>query len=135
MGDDMASAVKISNYQRPVDLLNIAQRNRETERLPGEGRSFKEMFSRELADNRSLQFSRHASQRLFSRDISLDDEHLNRIADAVDRAAEKGSRETLILTDHVVLVVAVNNRTVVTAFDRDNLRDGVVTSIDSAVIL
>lgn len=132
----MANAVKISNYQRPVDLLEIARRNRNSEsvRQPGK-ETFKEMFSRELADNRSLQFSKHASQRLYSRDISLNDEQMNKIADAVDKAAEKGSKETLILTEDVALVVAIRNRTVVTAFDRDNLRDGVVTSIDSAVIL
>ena len=132
----MSSAVKISNYQRPVDLLEIARRNRNSEdvRQPDK-KTFQEMFSSELAENRSLQFSKHASQRLFSRDIRLNDEKMNKIADAVDKAAEKGSKETLILTEEVALVVAVQNRTVVTAFDRENLRDGVVTSIDSAVIL
>jgi len=132
----MANAVKISNYQRPVDLLEIARRNQNSESVRQTGKeTFKEMFSRELADDRSLQFSKHASQRLFSRDIRLNDEQMNKIADAVDKAAEKGSKETLILTEEVALVVAVRNRTVVTAFDRENLRDGVVTSIDSAVIL
>jgi len=53
----------------------------------------------------------------------------------VDKAQNRGSKETLILTDEFALVVSVKDRTVVTAFDRDNLRDGVVTSIDSAVIL
>ena len=132
----MAGAVKISNYQRPVDLLEIARRNRNSENVrQPDKETFQEMFSRELAENRSLQFSKHASQRLFSRDIRLNDEQMNKIADAVDKAAEKGSKETLILTEDVALVVAVRNRTVVTAFDRENLRDGVVTSIDSAVIL
>jgi len=132
----MSNAVKISNYQRPVDLLEIARRNRNSEdvRQPDK-KTFKEMFSSELAESRSLQFSKHASQRLFSRDIRLNDEQMNKSADAVDKAAGKGSKETLILTEEVALVVAVQNRTVVTAFDRENLRDGVVTSIDSAVIL
>ena len=39
------------------------------------------------------------------------------------------------LWDMALLVVSVENRTVITAFDRDQLRDGVVTSIDSAVII
>ncbi len=93
------------------------------------------MFSRELAADRAVHFSKHASQRLFSRGIALSDATLAKIAAAIDRAAAKGSRETLVLTDEAALVVAVPNRTVITAFDRDNLREGVLTSIDSAVIL
>jgi len=42
---------------------------------------------------------------------------------------------TLILDDVAAYVVSVPNRTVITAFDRATLQDGVFTSIDSAVIL
>ncbi|HUV31657.1 MAG TPA: TIGR02530 family flagellar biosynthesis protein [Acidobacteriota bacterium] len=130
------NGMRISNYQRPVDLLEIAQRGPQPQPAEApDGGSFKEMFSRELADSRSVQFSKHASQRLFSRNIELSAEQLNRIADAIDRAAHKHSKETLILTEEAALVVSVANRTVITAFDRENLRSGVVTSIDSAVIL
>lgn len=130
------NAVKINNYTRSVDLLNIANRNKtQTDSKVAGGKSFQDMFSSELASGRGIQFSKHASQRLHSRGIELSDHTLGRIADAVDKAAIKGSRETLILTDEAALVVSVENRTVITAFDRENLRDGVVTSIDSAVIL
>lgn len=127
---------KIANYQRPVDLLEIAQRGNAPVRQKTDGQtSFKEMFSMEMADSRQVNFSKHASARLFSRGIELSDEQLSAISNAIDKAKEKGSKETLILTDEAALVVAVDNRTVVTAFDRENLREGIVTSIDSAVIL
>lgn len=130
------NAVKINNYTRPVDLLEIAHRGKANAADKQAGKSaFKDMFSAELASDRAVQFSRHASQRLHSRGIELTDDQLNRIADAVDRAGAKGSRETLILTDEAALVVSIENRTVITVFDRENLREGVVTSIDSAVIL
>ncbi len=130
------NTVKINNYNRPVDLLEIANRSkpRDGSKAAGET-SFKDMFSAELGSGREVQFSKHASQRLHSRGIELTDELLNQIADAVDKAEAKGSRETLILTDEAALVVAVESRTVITAFDREHLREGVVTSIDSAVIL
>ena len=135
-GIGIANAVKINNYTRPVDLLEIADRGRgKNAGRAGESGSFRELFSAELADSREVTFSKHASQRLYSRGIELSADQLNRIAEAVDKAAAKGSRETLILTDEAALVVSVDNRTVITAFDRDNLREGVVTSIDSAVIL
>jgi flagellar operon protein len=136
----MSGAERINNYQRPVNLLQIAERRgpneAKTDSATGEKKaSFKEMFSREVAADRQVVFSKHASERLFSRGITLSTEQLNRLADAVDKANAKGSRETLVLTDEAALVVSVKNRTVITAFDRENLRDGVVTAIDSAVII
>ena len=129
-------ALKIANYQRPVELLEIAQRKQaQSSSVKADGESFKDMFSRELGESRPVVISRHASARLHSRGINLDDAKMNRIADAIDKAEIKGSKETLILDDEVALVVSVENRTVITAFDRNNLKEGVITSIDSAVIL
>jgi len=131
----VGSSIPLNRLQQPVNLIEIANRGKAEEKAkPGEA-SFKDMFSRELAANRDLVFSKHAQQRLYSRGLELSDTKLQEIADAVDRAETKGSRETLVLSDDIALVVSVPNRTVVTAFDRDNLRDGIVTSIDSAVIL
>ena len=130
------NAIKINNYTRPVDLLDIASRGKTGASIgTSDKSSFHDMFSAELASTRDVQFSKHASQRLHSRGIELTDEILGQIAGAIDKAEAKGSRETLILTEEAALVVSIENRTVITAIDRDNLREGVVTSIDSAVIL
>ncbi len=129
------SGVKITAYQQPVKLLDIAQGNKSTTRTTGAKGDFKEMFSRELSSERGVTVSKHASERLFSRGLQLSDERLNQIAQALDKAEQKGSKDTLILFDDVALVASVKNRTVITAFDRDNLKEGVVTAIDSAVIL
>jgi flagellar operon protein len=131
-----SNAVKINNYTRPVDLLDIASRGKTGVKTSGSDKAtFKDMFSAELAGTNDIKFSKHAAQRLHSRGIELSNEKLSEIATAIDKAGAKGSRETLILTDEAALIVSVENRTVITAFDRDNLREGVVTSIDSAVIL
>ena len=130
------NGMKINNYQRPMNLIEIANRNTHADKIEMSGeKSFKEMFSQELATDRSLSFSKHAHQRLYSRGITINEEKLNAIADAVDKAEEKGSRETLILSDETAFVVSIKNRTVITAFDKENLREGVVTSIDSAVVI
>ncbi len=131
----VGSSIPLNRLQQPVNLIEIANRGKAPEKAKSGEASFKDMFSRELAANRDLVFSKHAQQRLYSRGLELSDTKLQEIADAVDRAETKGSRETLVLSDDIALVVSVPNRTVVTAFDRDNLRDGIVTSIDSAVIL
>ena len=132
----VGNAVKINNYHRPVDLLEIAQRGRNVTKAEDKEKvPFKQMFSQELAADREVTFSKHARARLHSRGIEITGDRLAQLADAIDKAESKGSRETLVLTDEAALVVSVENRTVITAFDRDNLREGVVTSIDSAEIL
>ena len=131
------TGMRISGYQRPVDLIEIANRSQtaKTSAKESGNPSFKEMFSKELASSNNIAFSRHAHERLHSRGLVLSDEKLNSIAGAIDKADAKGSRETLVLSDDAAFVVSVPNRTVITVFDPDNLREGVVTAIDSAVII
>ena len=53
----------------------------------------------------------------------------------MDKAAQKGSQDSLILMNDTALVVSVKNRTVVTAMDGASMKDNVFTNIDSAVIV
>lgn len=130
------TAVKLRPQQQPVNLIEIADRGNKVAETKGTKKSsFKQMFSEELAGSRDITFSKHAQQRLFSRGIELSEGMLNRMADAIDKASSKGARETLVLSDEAAFVVSVPNRTVITAFDKSHLQEGIVTSIDSAVII
>ena len=83
-----------------------------------------------------VKFSQHASQRLQTRNINLSNDQMNQLKSAVDKAAQKGARESLILMNNdLALVVSVTNRTVITAMDGSSIRDNVFTNIDSAVIV
>ena len=82
-----------------------------------------------------LKLSGHAKTRLESRNIDLDQAQWNRVMDGVDRAAAKGSKESLVMVDGSALVVSVKNRTVITAVDQASLKENVFTNIDSAVIV
>ena len=81
-----------------------------------------------------VQFSGHAVQRLERRGITVEPATLQRLDDAVGRAAGKGARDAVVFVDSTAFVVSVRNRTVITAVDRDHMRDHVFTNIDSAVI-
>ncbi|MDI9459250.1 MAG: TIGR02530 family flagellar biosynthesis protein [Bacillota bacterium] len=83
---------------------------------------------------RTVKFSAHAAKRLEARGIQLSEEQLQNLEEAVEKARNKGGRETLILLDNIALVVSVINRTVITAIDGESLKDNVFTQIDSAVI-
>jgi flagellar operon protein len=81
-----------------------------------------------------VQFSGHALQRVRRRGIELTQATLARLQSGVDRAAGKGARESVVFVDSTAFVVSVRNRTVITAVDRDHMKDHVFTNIDSAVI-
>ena len=131
--------LKVSAYQQ----LNLPEKiNPTSVRQSGNGKAektsgveFKNALNQALTSDASVRFSAHARARLHSRGVELTDDKVQAISEAIDKAEAKGAKESLILADEAAYVVSVKNRTVITAFDRDNLRDGVFTAIDSAVIL
>lgn len=129
------SGMKIQAYQQPVKLLDITRQTTPAPPPATGTESFQTALSREIAGSRPLHISQHAGQRLHSRGLDLSDDRMAQVAGALDKAEQKGSKETLVLFEDVALVASVRNRTIITAFDRQHLREGVVTSIDSAVIL
>ena len=82
-----------------------------------------------------VKFSNHAVERMRTRGISYSPTDLNRIQDAIGKAAAKGSKDSLILMDDSALIVSVKNKTVVTVMDKNALKENVFTNIDSTVVL
>jgi flagellar operon protein len=105
-------------------------RERQPVGLPAE-RSFDTVLQKELQD---LRFSKHAQERLDARRIQLNETDLSHLQRAVDKAGEKGARDSLVLLRDLAFIVNVPNRMVVTAMDGERLKENVFTNIDSAVI-
>lgn len=82
-----------------------------------------------------LKFSAHAKARLLSRNIDLNAEDMAQLQDAVKKVQAKGSKESLILSDKGAFLVSVENNTVITAMDRDSLKENVFTNIDSTIMI
>jgi flagellar operon protein len=78
--------------------------------------------------------SAHAQKRLNSRDINLSDQDLNKLTNAVEKAASKGARDSLLLLNNLAFIVNIPHRTVVTAIDEGSMKDNIFTNIDSAVL-
>ena len=106
------------------------QRPKVSNNTAGSEASFESMLQKNM-----LKFSNHAAKRLEQRGIELGSRQLDQISSAVDKAAAKGSKESLILMKDMALIVSVPNRTVVTAMDGNSMKDNVFTQIDSAVII
>ena len=96
---------------------------------------FESVFQTAVDRGLGLKFSAHAKERLQSRNINFSPADMNKIQGAVDKAASKGARSSLLVMKDVALIVSVTNRTVITAVDGNSLKENVFTNIDSAVIV
>lgn len=83
----------------------------------------------------SLKISKHASQRISQRNISISDTEWQKIEDKLTLAKEKGLNDSLFLTENAALIVNVKNSTVITALDRQEAGQQIFTNIDGAIII
>lgn len=82
-----------------------------------------------------VKFSQHATERMQSRNLQLSQQDMTKLNAAVEKIAQKGSRESLVYLNDMALVVSIKNKTVITAMDGSSAKDNIFTNIDSAVIL
>ena len=87
------------------------------------------------ASSSSLRFSNHAVDRMQARGVRFSPEQMGKIENAVSKAAEKGAKNCLLLSDEAALIVSVKDKTVVTVMDKNNLKENVFTNIDSTVMI
>lgn len=83
----------------------------------------------------NVSLSKHAQTRMRSRNIMLDNGQVERLNLAVERARQKGIRDTLVLMDDKAFVINVKNTTLITAAKGEALKERVFTNIDGAVIV
>ena len=104
----------------------------------GKGQGRPEGNNNEFARNlrvAGVKFSAHAQKRMQLRGVELTENDRSRLTATIDRMAEKGAKDALILLRETALVVSVKNRTVITAVDEASAKENIFTNIDSAAIL
>ncbi len=96
------------------------------------GVSFRQILEEKQAQTAELRFSKHANERLASRNIRLTTEQRERLEGGVNRASQKGIKDSLVMVDNMAFIVNVTNRTVITAVGEGD--DKIFTNIDGAII-
>ncbi|MFN8455287.1 MAG: TIGR02530 family flagellar biosynthesis protein [Anaerolineae bacterium] len=96
--------------------------------------NFDDLLQAQLGRPPAVRLSAHAQRRLQTRNIPFGSDEAVRLEQAVEKAASKGSRESLILMDDLALVVNIKNRVVVTAVDAESRKENIFTNIDSVVL-
>lgn len=100
--------------------------------------NFKQILDKVSEERNSLSgvtFSKHANERLLSRNINLSDEQITRLNDGIRQAKEKSINESLVMMDNLAFIVNVKNNTVITAMEQETEDSNVFTNIDGAVIV
>ncbi len=82
-----------------------------------------------------IKFSKHATERLNSRDINLSLDEMNRLKSAFHKAESKGVKDALILMDDKAFIANINNKIIITTVNKEQLKDNIFTNIDGAVII
>lgn len=128
INNSMQQAIRQIENQKPST-------NKTTQSIKQGSQSFQSVLNQQLEQSVELKFSKHANERLISRDIQLDQNQLMRLSKGVESARAKGVKESLMLMDNLALVVNVENSTVITALDKNDSKEHVFTNIDGAVLL
>ena len=100
--------------------------------------SFEDILKQQFdakANVSELKFSKHASQRLNDRNISLSDEQLMRLQKGAELSNEKGIKESLVVMDEFAFIVNTQNNTVITAMEQEKQGENIFTHIDGAVFV
>ena len=114
--------------------LYFSKNNEKTAKTENKsGVSFEQILAQQANLSKNVKFSKHAAERLNSRQIELSDGQLDRLNEGVNRAKTKHINESLVMMDNLAFIVNVKNNTVVTALESDE--DSVFTNIDGAVIV
>jgi len=125
----------IVSTTKPVQVaVDKSLASRRDNRVERQG-DFARLLNQELQKDRGIRFSKHAEQRLETRNISLSDRQIQEISNAVDKAEQKGIRDSLILMKDMAFIVNIPSRVVVTAIDGEGIKENIFTNIDGAVIL
>ncbi|MBE3101382.1 MAG: hypothetical protein IMZ47_03830 [Firmicutes bacterium] len=121
--------------QSPTVATGTVQNGVQAVRIEGHQGSFARLLDQELVKGQGIRFSKHAEQRLETRNIQLSVQQMQDINSAVERAEQKGIKDSLILMKDMAFIVNVPSRVVVTAIDGQGMKENIFTNIDGAVII
>lgn len=97
--------------------------------------SFSELLQRELNQSQTLTFSKHAQQRVETRQVEVTPQLMDKLNEAVTQAKEKGIEDALIISDSASFIVNVPSYTVVTTMNNNETKNRIFTNINGTVII
>ena len=126
-----AGALKLQHASAQLQTQGIAGTGANT----GTKVQFADVLQKEADKAQSVQFSKHAAQRVRERGIEMTDSLLTNLNQAVQKAKEKGSRDVVVIGESGAFIVNVPHNIVVTTMSGAEMKENIFTNIDSAVLM
>jgi flagellar operon protein len=105
----------------------------------GQTSEFDQVYKSEIENNfapkRPIKISVHAAKRLKERNLDIQGEEFLKIKLAIEKLKNKGGQDSLVITDQGAYILDVKNQTIVTALDKESLKENVFTKIDSTILV
>ena len=98
-----------------------------------EDKSFRDVLKDVKNQQERFTVSKHAPQRL--NEINFTEDDMNKIEKGFQIAKEKNSKNTVMIYKDVALIASVENKTLITAIEKERAKDNIFTIVDSVVIL
>ena len=113
-----------STLQEKIDVLKPQSNN---------SKSFSDVLKDTVNKKEGFTVSKHAALRL--NEINFTNEDMKEIERGFKIAEDKNSKNTVMLYKNVALIASVENRTLITAVDKNRTNENIFTNIDSVVLL
>ena len=117
------------------DFSEYSYEGLQNSKVNNEKDTFSKILEKNIKAKECFTISAHAAQRLNSRNIDFDDSDMKKINEGINIADNKGAKQSLILYKDMALVTSIENRTVITAFHKNQSEASIVTNIDSVVMI
>lgn len=124
---------KIDIRQLENRLIN-SSKSKVSKPLEG-SKNFGQILQSIQSKDDEIKFSKHATERLNSRDMNLTMEEISRLKTAFNKAETKGVKDALFLMDDKAFIASIENKTIITTVNKKQLKDSIFTNIDGAVII
>ena len=115
---------QFENLQSRTDVKNSNTQDK---------RSFKDVLNNVKNKDDGFIVSKHAALRL--NEINFTEEDMKKIEKGFKIAKDKNSKNTVMLYKDVALIASVENKTIITAIEKERAKDNIFTNVDSVVIL
>lgn len=116
----------VDNTQSNKNVNQGASRSNKTN-------SFKDVLNSVVNKEESFTISKHAALRL--NEINFTEDDMKIIEKGFKIAKEKNSKNAVMIYKDTALIASIENKTIITAVNKERTKDNIFTNIDSVVIL
>lgn len=98
-----------------------------------DAQSFKDILNSAIKEEKGYTLSKHAADRL--QQINFTPSDMKAIEKGFKMAEDKGAKNSVMIYKDVALIASIENKTIITAVEKERAKENVFTNVDSVVIL